>query len=301
MKKIILFIAFIICSNLYSQDLEPRFLSSVPIKTNIAALVYGYSTGNILLDNSLPISGLNADMHSAAFVYVRSLKLFNKLAKFDATLPYSTAKFNAIVDSEDASTSRNGFGDPTFRLSMIFIGDQPLSPKEFMQRKISKFKLGAALKVRPPLGEYDSNKFINLGTNRWGFQIKTAAAYRLSKKLIVEGHISTWLFTENTSFYPDNSIKQEALLSTQLNIAYIFNSKAWISGAVGTVAKGKTSVNGIKQDNAQENSRFSGTFSYKLNKKSNLKIIATNGLSTNVGADFTSYLLAYSWIWFDKK
>lgn len=286
--------------NSNAQELEPRFLSSVPIKTNIAAVVYGYSTGNILLDNALPIEGLNSDMHSIAFVYVRSLKILNRLAKIDAALPYSLAKFNALVLDEDTSTSRNGLGDPTIRISMILIGDQPLTPKEFSQRKIQKFKFGVAFKVKAPLGEYDNTKLINLGANRWAFQFKTAAAFRVSKKIILEGHLSSWLFTENNNFFPNNSLKQEPLLGAQINAAYIFKPGMWVSGAIGAVSNGRTSLDGVKQNNAQDNSRFSATFSTKINKKSNLKLIVTNGLSTNVGANFTSYLAGYTYIWFDK-
>ncbi|MCK5815745.1 MAG: transporter [Flavobacteriaceae bacterium] len=296
---------FIICAfalNLFNgnaQELEPRFLSSVPIKTNIAALVYGYSTGNILLDNALPIKGLNANMHSVALVYVRSFKLFNKLAKFDATAPYSTSIFNGLLFDEEASTTRNGFGDPTFRVSMILVGDEPLTPIEFSKRKFQKFKLGVAFKTRVPIGQYDNSKLINLGTNRWGFQFKTAAAYRISPKIIIEGHISSWFFTENSRFYSYKSLKQEPLLGAQINAAYIFNPSMWLSGAIGVVNNGRTTVDGNKQNNVQDNSRFSATFSTKLNKKSALKFIVTNEISTNVGSNFTSYIVGYTYIWFD--
>ena len=300
MKNTAVIIICLICITANSQELEPRFLSSMPVKTNIAALVYGYSTGNILLDNALPIEDLNSNLHTAAFIYVRSFKLFNRLAKIDATIPYSTAKFNAVLDAQDASTSRNGFGDPSFRLSMIFIGEDPLTPQEFVQREKSKFKFGAAFKIRAPLGEYDNDKFINLGTNRWGFQIKTAAAYRVSKRVILEGHISSWFFTKNKTFFPDKSVTQEPLISSQLNIAYIFSPKIWASIAFGAVANGKTAIDGIKKDNAQKNSRFGAVFSYKTSKKTNLKFIFTNGLSTNVGTDFNSYLIGYSWLCFSK-
>ena len=53
---------------LQSQDLEPRFLSSVPLKTNFSGLVYGYSHGDILL-NAQEIEGLNAKLNSVAVFY----------------------------------------------------------------------------------------------------------------------------------------------------------------------------------------------------------------------------------------
>ena len=77
-----------------AQDLEPRFLSSVPLKTNFSGFVYGYSAGDILL-NSQQIEGLNAKLNSVAAFYGRSFKLFNKPAKFDVAVPYAFGKLNA--------------------------------------------------------------------------------------------------------------------------------------------------------------------------------------------------------------
>ncbi|OIQ40950.1 MAG: hypothetical protein BM563_01990 [Bacteroidetes bacterium MedPE-SWsnd-G1] len=297
-----LFLTLLILSSFksISQDLEPRFLSSLPIKSNIAGVIYSYSTGNILMDNSLPIEDLNSDMHSGTIVYVRSFSLFNKLAKFDFNLSYSNAQFNALVEDSAQETTRTGIGDPNFRVSIILIGDEPLEASKFGQRKISKFKLGVALKTRIPIGQYDNSKLINLGSNRFGFHFKTAAAYRISPKLIIEGHVSSWFFTTNNSFYADNKLWQEPLLSTQLNTAYIFNPKTWASVAIGAVFFGQTHLNELKQENHQNNSRYSFTFSRRIGKKGSLKFIATNGLSTNIGTDFTSYLLGYQFLWLDK-
>lgn len=284
-----------------SQDLEPRFLSSIPVKTNIGAVLYGYSTGAILLDNSLPLKDLNSKMNSFGLVYVRSFKFFDKLAKFDFNLTYSSAEFNGLVDDTSRETHRTGFGDPNLRFSVILIGDKPLSAKEFHTRQVSKFKLGVALKFRVPIGQYDNSKLINLGSNRFGFHFKTAASYRLSKRIILEGHVSSWFFTNNNSFYSTHKLSQQPLISGQLNVAYLFSQKTWASASIGGVSLGQTSINDIEQDNEQDNSRYGFTFSHKLNKKSGLKFIVTNGLSTNIGTDFTSYIIGYQFLWLDKR
>lgn len=51
-------ILFVSCS-FYAQDLEPRLLSSMPIKSNFVVASYIYSEGNILLDNTSPIKDLD--------------------------------------------------------------------------------------------------------------------------------------------------------------------------------------------------------------------------------------------------
>ncbi len=286
--------------NCYAQDLEPRFLSSVPLKTNYSGIVYGYSSGDILL-NSQQIEVLNAKLNSIAVFYGHSFKIFNKPAKYDVVLPYAFGKLNALVSQVDSTVYKNGFIDPTIRVSVILIGDQALNLKEFAQRGVKKFKLGTAFKVKAPLGRYDDTKLINLGANRWAFQLKVAASYQPAKKIILELHVDSWFFTENSSFFNVNMLTQKPLFTTQLHIAYLFNPKFWISGSIGQVAYGETSINGIEQDNNQENSRYGFTASHKIGKLGSLKFALTNGLYTGSGANFTTALLGYSFVWFGKN
>ncbi len=284
----------------YAQDLEPRFLSSVPLKTNFAGVVYAYSSGNVLL-NAQEIENLNAKMNTLAVFYGRSFKLFNKLGKFNVVAPYSFGSLNALVSNVDTTANRSGFNDFSFRVSMILVGVEPLALKDFAKHKKKKFKLGTAFKVKAPFGKYDDTKLINLGSNRWGFQIKLASSYAVTQKFILELHVDSWFFTENKSFFNGNTLNQKPLLSTQLHAAYIFNPKFWVSASVGQVAWGETSVNNIPKNNNQKNSKYGATASYKVGKQSSLKASITNGLYTGSGADFTTALLGYSFVWFDKK
>ena len=74
-----------------------------------------------------------------------------------------------------------------------------------------------------------------------------------------------------------------------------------MSLALGYAVNGETSINGEPQNNEQNNSRYGFTASYNLNKKSALKFAVTNKLYTLTGADFSTYLLGYSFMWFDKN
>ena len=291
---------FLCVNRVYSQDLEPRYLSDVPIGLNIMLATYGYSTGNILLDNSLPVEDLNAKLNTIGLAYVRSFKMLNKLAKFDAIVPYSFANFSGVVNSIDSSTTRNGFGDPLIRLSMIFIGAQPLGVSEFMQREDKKFKLGALLRLRLPLGHYDPTKLINLGANRWAVKVGVAGSYTIRKKLILEAHLTSWFFTENNEFFNGNSLKQKPLLGAQLHITYVFKPGVWAAVSFGNIGLGETILNDVEQDNLQNTSRAGAAFAYRLNKSQALKFAFTSGVTTRYGANFTTLLLAYQYMWFGK-
>jgi hypothetical protein len=297
-SKIVFF--FLISLYVKAQDLEPRFLSSVPNKTNFLGLVYGFSSGGIYLE-SQEIKGLNANLNTTTVFYGHSFKLFNKPGKIDVVVPYSFGNLNALVSGIDTTVYKNGFHDPTFRVSMIFVGDQALDLKDFIKREKKKFKLGAAFKIKAPLGRYDNTKLINLGANRWGVQIKVAGSYKFGKRIVLEMHLDSWFFTENNSFFNGNSLQQKPLLSAQLHVAYIFSPKLWVSASIGQVALGESKLNGINQDNNQVNSKFGGTVSYKIGKLGSLKAVVTNGLYVGRGADFTTGLIGYTFLWFDKK
>ncbi len=284
-----------------AQDLEPRILASLPTGTNIALVSYGHSSGNILLDNSAPIEGLNANLNNTVFAYARSFKLFNKLTKFDVVTPYSFARFNGGVIELDSSTTRNGFGDPLLRISMLLVGSPPLEASEFIKHDPVNFKLGVFFRIRVPIGQYDSEKLINLSSNRWGFKTGVAGSYTIKRKLIFEAHLTSWFFTKNTNYFRGNISDQEPLYGMQFHTGYVLNQKIWFAASIGKVYGGKVEINGDEQDIKQKNSRFGLVFSYRLSRRHSLKTAYTNGLTTRAGTDFNTFLIAYQYIWLDKK
>jgi len=294
-------IGYLIPLLVLSQDLEPRSLSRVPIKSNFAVASYGYSEGNILVDNSLPIEGLNTSLNNIVFGYVRCFNLFNKQGTFDVILPYSFGDFSGQVLDIDDSTYRNGFGDPALRLSLILMGAKPLSGVDFLKQEQQKFKLGASLRIRVPIGQYDSSRLINLGVNRWSARFGIINSYELSEKWILEGQFNAWFFTENNSYFNGNTIKQKPLIAFQAHVTHIFKPGVWAAASYGLSRLGETVINDVDENNEQSNSKFGAVFAYQLSPKSSLKIVFTNGVTARYGADFTTYLLAYQLMWFDKK
>ena len=292
--------SLLVQSQLFSQDLEPGFLSAMPTGSNIAIASYGYSQGEILLDNTLPIEDLNSKMSIIGLGYFRSFKLFNRLAKFDVVVPYAIGDYEALLEGEEAATTKNGFGDPLVRISMILIGVDALKPQEFFKKEQQKFKLGVALRAKVPVGQYEPEKLINLGGNRWAVKAALAWSYTIKNKLVLESHFTGWFFEENDDFYGGNISKQSPLYGLQFHATYIFKPGIWLAASIGGVRGGATEVNGEVQSR-MKNNRYGLAFAYRLNNKNSLKAAYTNGLFTASGADFNTYLLAYQFLWFDKN
>ena len=300
-KILLALLAFFTVSQIQAQDLEPRLLSPVPTGGNFLIASYGYSVGNILLDNTIPVEDLNAKINSIVPAYARSFKLLNKLAKFDVITPYAFGTYEAVVDGIDTSATRNGFGDPMLRLSVVLVGTGAYSPAEFMKQVPKKFNLGASLRVVTPLGQYDPSKLINLGANRWTFKFTLAGSYTVARKLVFEGHVNTVFFTENSSFFNGNTLKQKPLFVTQFHTSYVFKPGIWLAASIGRSFLGETILNGEEREDAQDASRYGLVFAYKLKQHHALKIGFTSGIIARYGADFSTFVLAYQFIWFDKS
>lgn len=282
-----------------AQDLEPRFLSMIPVKGNFLLASYAYSSGNILLDDALPVEDLDASIHSLVAAYARSFSLFGKLAKFDAVLPYSYGNWEGMVNQLDSSTTRLGFGDPQLRVSLMLIGGPALIPAEYAEHESKKFKLGLQFRVRPPLGQYHPDKLINLGLNRWTFKIGVGASYQI-QKFILEASAATWIFTANQEFFGGNKLEQHPLGTMQVHGTYVFKRGLWLAASFGGSLFGEVSLNDEEYKNSQGNTRFGLTAALPIKKGSGIKIAYSSGVSTRYGANFNSIILAYQKMWFSK-
>ena len=87
--------------------------------------------------------------------------------------------------------------DPRVRLSVNFLGSPPLRGSEFQEYKASHpvdTVAGAALALTLPLGEYQDDKLLNLGANRF------TTLRRIVFPLALPGMISSGLFAFLISF-----------------------------------------------------------------------------------------------------
>ncbi len=279
---------------LQAQDLEPRAFSPVPVSVNFAALGYGYSFGNVLLDPSIPVEDGTGKVHSIIGAYVRTFSFFGMSAKADAIVPFAFGDWEGVLAGQDTSRSATGFGDPSVRLAVNFVGAPALEIPRFMTYR-QKTVVGASLRVVAPLGQYDNTKLINLGTNRWTFIPRIGASRRLGHWNL-EGVGSVWLFTAN----PDvqgRHLQQDPLWTIQGSVSYVFDGGAWLAVNGGWGSGGRATVDGVTGSERQENTRFGATFAYPLTRRASLKLAWIGGASTRLGADFDSLILLYQYRW----
>ncbi|MGB6121509.1 MAG: transporter [Bacteroidota bacterium] len=262
---------------------------------NFAVLAYSYSVGNVLLDQSVPLEGTEARMHAITPAFARSINIFGLSGRISAALPMATATWNAELDGVDTSTTRNGLADPVVGLAVNFIGVPALKGKEFITYK-QNTTLGASVKVRVPIGQYNSEKFFNLSTGRWCVNARVGFAQRISR-FVLEAYLSAWFFTTNNNFFGGNRVAQDPLYAAQLHLTYVWSPGFWTAISFGQSYGGATTVNDEPKDSIQRNNRFGLTMSLPISTQFALKLAYAKGISTRFGANLESLVAAVQYRW----
>jgi hypothetical protein len=282
-----------------AQELEPRNLINTPVGINFLTAATGYAYGNMLLEPSLPIENGKARLGTLGLGYLRSIDFFGMAGKVGFVIPAASGFWEGTFAGNDTSTTREGFGDPAFKLSVNFIGSPALTMSEFRSYRQSTV-VGASIAVTAPLGQYFPERLINLGTNRWSFSPRLGAS-QLIGRWALEGYATASFYTTNGDFFGGKTLEQDPFYDVQAHAIYgIRGAELWAAGSVGYGWGGRATIDGVPKSRI-ENIRISGTLRLPLARRQALKLVYINGFKTALGTDFDTFQVAYTYAWGGKR
>ena len=82
-------------------------------------------------------------------------------------------------------------------------------------------------------------------------------------------------------------------------MSYTFRPGLWIAANSTWYRGGETTVNGESKADLQENVRVGITLSVPVAARHSIKLTWSDGASTRIGGDFTTWGLAWQYAWFD--
>ncbi len=276
------------------QDVDPRFLVPAPVGTNFAALAYSFSSGAVLADKTVPIEDVDGDVHLVGPAIGRFFGFFGVTSRADVVIPVGTGTWYGEFEGRDTTTTRVGFADPMLRFTVFFAGAPAMKRQEFARYK-EKTVAGATLRLRVPLGQYDSSKLINLGTNRWMFSPRLGVSHRAGR-FVLEGYGSAWLFTDNNEFSGDNTLAQDPLFALQAHVAYAFRPGLWVALSSRQSFGGGTSVNGSPTE-PLTNNRIGVTVAIPIARRHGIRFAFTTGVVTRTGNDYNTFAAVWQHSW----
>jgi len=274
-----------------AQELEPRAYSANPIGVLFAGVAVIYSTGDVLLEPTSPISDVNAKVYIGTIGVGGTFPLFGRTASLGIGLPYAWAKVSGRIDEAARSVERTGLADTRVRFAVNLLGGRAMALPEFVRRTPST-TVGASLTVSVPTGQYFDDKLVNIGTNRWAFKPEIGVSHP-SGPWTFELYGGGWFFTDNSSYLLDKTRAQHSILSLQSHVGYTIQPRLWITADVTYYAGGRVVIDGVPGSEREENARVGLTASLPVRKTNSLKVAWSRGAITRLGGNFSTWSIGW--------
>lgn len=283
------------CSNAGAQEIEPRAYSNAPVGVNFLVVGYAYTEGGLSFDPSLPVTDPQLSTSGPMLGFARPIALWGKSAKIDAIIPAASLSGTALLDGEPIERNVDGLADARFRLSVNLLGAPALGLKEFAGYKPDTI-VGMSLQVSAPTGQYDNQRLVNLGSNRWWVKPELGVSKTLGPWTL-EGTAAVTLFADNGDFYGGQTQSQDPLYSAQGHAVHNFHSGIWASLDATYFTGGRTTVNGELNRDLQQNWRMGATLAFPVNPYNSIKLFASSGISERTGNNYDLIGLAWQHRW----
>jgi len=293
-------LAVLSLTGLHAQDLSPRAYVITPVRSNAVILSWSYFDGGLNFNGTVPVTGATGTYSVPVFSYYHSFSFLGRSANVVASLPYGVGTFGGSVFGTQRSVYRSGLLDSGFRLSVNFKGGPAMQPQEFA-RWTQKVLLGAGLRVIAPTGQYDSQKPVNWGINRWAFKPEFGYSQRWGN-WVLDGYAGVWFYTTNHAPYSVLAPAPQTLQpigAFEGHLSRDFGKQRFWASLDGNFWFGGTiSLNGVPNPaTEQTSSRIGTTASYPLTKRQAIKLSYSLGSYVRFGGNYRNISAAWQYSW----
>jgi len=280
-----------------AQELAPRAYWPTPNGTNVLVVTYQKTTGDIVTDPSLPLTGVDSDIDYLQLSYQRTFSLAGRTAAMQLSVPYSQGETEGLIEGEFRRRDTSGLGDARLRLAYNINGAPSMDAAGFQAlRDAPQTIVGASVLIQAPTGDYDASKVINIGTNRWSVKPAIGVIWPLRPTWLLEFELGAWFFGDNDDFLGEKR-KQDPIVSTEFHLVKRIRRGFWASLDANFYVGGRTSVGDSEQANLQRNSRVGATLVFPFKNRHAIRSSISRGVVTKSGGDFKMFTLSYLYAW----
>ena len=276
-----------------AQELSPRAYWPAPRGTQLLFVGYAYSWGDFVTDPSLPVVGVESTINTSVLGYLRTLSLWGRTSNILVEVPYSWGTTEGTLAGQPARRDVTGLGDVAVTLSVNLLGAHSMTSAEFQElRRNPRQILGASLKLVAPTGDYEKEKLLNVGTNRWAAKAELGYAYPFKTRWILELELGVLYIWDNDEFL-GTTREQAPIVAFESHLIRRIKPGFWVSLDFNHYAGGRTTVGGDLRADLQRNTRIGATVAYPFARHQLIKASYNTGVVTESGGDFDTLLLTY--------
>jgi hypothetical protein len=283
-----------------AQFNDARAYDNTAVGTNQLELNYAHVHANASLDPSLAIADARLNINQGIVDYMYYFGLFHRLAWVEAGVPF--AGLSGSVAGTNVHGSANGAGDSSYQLAILLKGGPALTVEQFDNYKRAT-SLGLSLTIPAPTGSDQSNKILNLGSNRWSFKPEIALnhPFGVARKWEFDVYGNVSFYTDNLSYHGKEVLRQQPLPGIEGHISYSFNDRVWISLDTRYSFRATTFLDGVSQNNAQQNFSLGSELNIALSPQNSLTLEFAKVLVHQNGPAATAFSMKYDYTWFWSK
>jgi hypothetical protein len=254
----------------------------------------------------------NADIEASVFIgmWGHHFTLFNRPSVFSVAL--AGGNVDVEIDTTvvppvlpgiptSGSQSASGYADPSGSLLINLVGTPPLKSNVDLLNYEPTFTLDTQVMLSVPIGEYESDKLVNLGLNRWWGRIAFPMKYHFG--VFSRGYMSSvefipsvWLFAENDDFV-GQTLKNDPLWQLEAHLTHDFTRTFY--GSLDVLYRGgfQSEIDGMEVGDDVDVGNIGFTFNYQVSDSLALR---TSYLSNVFGDDnldnsILKLMFAYGW------
>lgn len=273
-------------SSALAVDDGARAYQLAPVGTQMLT-AYGIDTnGNQSSAPGSVVRGSSIDVHVGLLQYTRVLDVGGHATAAFGLLPYGDVTARVKLPRRTLSSRSEGLGDAQLGIVYGLYGSPALSPQEYAGFRPG-FSAGLLGKVFLPTGEYDSHQAVNLGSNRYAYEVGVPLSYALGESYR-DPSLTTFdllpaviFYGENRSPYGADRINQKPLYGGEAHITHNFSRTFWMSADALFWAGGETRTDGQDDDNRQRSLSLGATAGVSLSHAVAVKMTYGEAVDNN--------------------
>lgn len=316
LKKIVLFFTIIFSCNQFSfaQGDGARMILWGPTGVTGAIPKWMSLNQNITPANIL-VDGADVNINAFPVTIIHNFGIAGRFAQVMVNAVPGNVTGTVLASPSDSDTSTsvsvdaNGFVDGFIGFKLGLINQPALNVKEYATYKHKTFSMTSYSRIWYS-GSYDKNEALNLGSNRFTFELGLPMNIYLNKKnpkrlTWLEVYPAIHLYTANTdptTITRANKTQQLPLFTLENHLSHNFTTKFWGALDLRYQYGGELKADGEKQDNKLNVLGGGATLGYQILPPLGINISYGNVFNnpSNVEANMFKITAVFSYVNLNK-